>query len=507
VYKPLKTGRLEFGAILFPYKGKTQKSQVIFINVGKSAPQSKEILFRAIVDKKSPYLGEQVNFTLRLQYKPNAPIRNPRPPNVQLELKGDFIVKPLFSELRKIRPNVREFNKEQWVVFDIKYALFPLRSGEITIPGMKGHFEQIIRTRSRRQFSDPFFGDDFFNSFFGNTGRALKKTAFTNAVKMRVRSLPEENKPGNFSGTVGELSLKGTWDKRELKTGEALTLNLVLEGRGNVNTFKRPALPPLAGFDIFDPEIKPVSGTSSGRITGRKEFKFVMIPKNKGTQTIGAFTYTYFNPRQGKYVTLKTEPYSVNIEQGESTADIGSRRILSKEDIRLLGRDIRYIKTGESVSNQRATLYRNSGFLGLQVIPFLFLIFGAFARRRREVLEKDVGYARSSRAMKKARKGIAQVKAVINEPGTKAFYDHLSRVLNEYLGDKLNLAPAGLTWDQAEERLEQLSIPDDLNKKIRDLYSEFDFVRFASGSVNDEQKTKSLNSLKQILTEFEKKVR
>ncbi|MFH1762387.1 MAG: BatD family protein [bacterium] len=504
VYKPLKTGNLEFGTIIFSYQGKVQKSNLIMINVEKDVPHSSDILFKSIASNKSPYVGEQINFTIRLQYKPNAPIRNPRPPNLEMELKDDFIVRPLFDDMRKLRPAEKEINNERWIVFDIPYVLFPLRSGEITIPGIKGFYDRIIQNSSRRRSFDPFFGDDFFSDFFGSSARTVEKTLFTNSVILNVKSLPTLDKPKGFSGTVGSLNLKTQWSTGEIKAGEALTLNITLEGDGNVNTFADPGKPALDDFEVFEPEIKSSSWIAGKTIKGKKHYKYLLIPKKQGQITIGPFFYVFFNTDKSKYVTLQTEPYKLNVLEGDISNTTGARRILSKEDIRLLGKDIRYIKTSGPLTNQRNYYYKNSTFLGLHFIPLLFAVFAFIARKRKDVYEKDKSFARRSMAFKKSRKALSRLSPQMKRLSAVEYYSALARILNEFFADKLSLAPAGLTREIVRERLEERKLPENIVKQVECIYDEYDFIRFASQDRDAQSYNKSFKALRSIIEECEK---
>ena len=87
--------------------------------------------------------------------------------------------------------------------------------------------------------------------------------------------------------------------------------------------------------------------TRSG-LAGSKVIEYLAIPRHAGNYTIPPVEFSYFDLKSQSYKTLKTDAYTLNVAKGEGNSDQVVANFTSKEDLKVLGKDIRYIKTGET---------------------------------------------------------------------------------------------------------------------------------------------------------------
>ena len=162
---------------------------------------------------------------------------------------------------------------------------------------------------------------------------------------LKIRDLPP-NAPVSFTGAVGHYNLEASLDKTEAKTNEAINLKVRVAGSGNLRLIETPKFTFPAGFEVFDPKTTDRINTTSQGASGSKNFEFVAIPRAPGNFDMGTLEFSYFDPTQEKYITLRSKPLSLKVEaDGSEQSTMQMVGSFGKEDIRFIGQDIRFIKT------------------------------------------------------------------------------------------------------------------------------------------------------------------
>ena len=159
-----------------------------------------------------------------------------------------------------------------------RYILYPLKPGKIEIAPLEVQGRRAVSTGIsvfRRQ-------ENFSKS--------------SNPVTLNVKPLPEEGKPENFQGAVGRFQLSSKVDEIELDEGDPVTLNISLEGVGNLRNAPSPQLPDLTNFDQFGPTTSQDISVSKEGVSGRVEYTHVLIPHDINANEIGPVRYAYFDP-------------------------------------------------------------------------------------------------------------------------------------------------------------------------------------------------------------------
>ena len=83
-------------------------------------------------------------------------------------------------------------------------------------------------------------------------------------------------------------------------------------------------------------------------MAGSKVIEYLAIPRHAGEFTIPSIEFTYFDLKTQSYKTLKSEPYNLHVAKCEGNAEQVIANFTNKEDLKVLGKDIRYIKTGHT---------------------------------------------------------------------------------------------------------------------------------------------------------------
>ncbi len=368
---------------------------------------------------------------------------------------------------------------QTYLVAEIKKtALFPQSIGRKNLEPLVIECEvQLPRRRSRDIF------DDFFNDpFFARTSR-LKVAS--RPVEIEVLPLPEEGKPANFSGAVGNFSIAASVDRAQVKTNEAITLKVSARGAGNIKVLPQPQIDLPADFEVYDPKVSEKIDYSNDQISGSKTWEFVIVPRFQGSHEIKPVTLSYFDPRAKAYRVASTAPIALTVEKGAADYAAPAGSGVSKEDVRLLGQDIRFIAKATLPFRQIGeTLYAQPWFLMAAAAPLLALLLAFFYERHQEKLSTNIAYARSRKAGSLAQKQLAAAKKLLQKNEEKNFYAEVQRALMGFLGNKLNIAEAGLITSEVEQMLKEKQVDAETISRYLDCLHTCDFQRFAPAQSN-----------------------
>ena len=91
----------------------------------------------------------------------------------------------------------------------------------------------------------------------------------------------------------------------------------------------------------------------------------------------------------------------------------------------------------------------------------------------------DAVYASRLAAFKVARSGMKTLKRKTRSGDSRVFYEALFKTMQDYLGNRLHLPPAGLTFDIVNQRLSSKDVDAAIITKIRNLFTVCDEARFA----------------------------
>jgi len=477
-HQAIKEGTHIIGAVTVKAGNKTLKTKPINITIkkgaaqqpsnqqpGVSGPSAEELFLKASVIKRRVYQNEPVIITYKIYTSVNVTSYHLS----KLPATAGFWVEEY--DLGQVRP-VREIvNGRQYTVATIKrMAVFPMASGARTVEPMAITCDIQVQ-RKRRDIFDSFFSDPF--------GKPVSKVINSNPVKIEVLPLPDEGKPPGFKGSVGVYTMKSTLDKTSVKTNEALTFRLTIEGKGNIQALTEPSIQFPADFEVYPPKTTKNIKRGDTGITGHKTFEYVLIPRIPGAQKIKPVVFSFFNTDKRAYETLKTDERLIAVAKGEDVLAVIPGGLTRKE-VNLLGEDIRFIKTENSVMQKIGEGFiRKAGFWAAAVIPLLALM-GAFAfRRHQDKLLDDVAYARDRRATGIARKRLAVARSHLDSASQSKFYADIGRALTGYLADKQNFAEAGMISGQVKEKLTKQGITGSVIEDYFNCLETCDMIRFS----------------------------
>ena len=204
-----------------------------------------------------------------------------------------------------------------------QFVLFPQQTGQLEIESAR--FDASVARAT--EAIDPF--DAFFNR--GNTYVEIKKTLTTPKILVTVNPLPS-GKPEGFTGGVGDFSVSSSISSNHVKTNDAVTLKLNINGVGNLKLIKVPEVKFPEDFEIYDPKVDNQFRLTSTGLSGSQTIEYLVIPRNVGKYKIPAVMFSYFDTKTKSYKTLTTESYEVQVDKGDGTTSPTVSNFNNKEE-------------------------------------------------------------------------------------------------------------------------------------------------------------------------------
>ncbi len=436
----------------------------------KSSASSNDLFARVEVSKKSVYLGEKITVDLKIYNRVTL-----------VNLDGWKL--PSFEGFwSKETSSNPQFQWQNEVVDGVQYqtglvkqfVVYPQKTGDVTINPME--FVAVVRERSSGRSRSVF--DQFFGGY-EDTQRAVK----SNSVTINVKPYPS-GKPSDFSGLTGNLKMIATLDKTETKSNEAVNLKVTVSGEGNLYQLQALALEFPPDIEVYDPKTADNIKVGSNGISGSRTFEYVLIPRYAGEFKIGPFSFSYFDPSSGKFKTDTQEAFDLIVEKGKADeASSPSVNITNKEDIQLIGSDIRYIKQGKyPLLDGTSFFYRSVPFYAAVGVPILlFILLIGYAEYQRSQ-GNDMGLLKSKRATGLAKKRLTKAKKLWDENKTALFYEEVFKALSDYAADKFQIPVSALSKDKIKAVLASKNVPEETVSAFIGVLDKTEFARFAPGA-------------------------
>ncbi len=492
---PQRTGTFTIGAASVEIDDRTYNSRPFSVRIveASATPRQSDALFiQARVSNDSPYVGEQVIYTWRFYRRvqvQDAQLQTP------FEFEG-FLVEDLGE--------VREYNTtrsgQEYLVSEIKKALFPQEEGKLTLPATQLKTRVVMRSSRRRR-------GNIFEDFFGRTS-AEDRMLNSPAIEVDVRPLPAA--PSGYSGLVGDFKVAGRISKRALQVGESATWKLTVSGTGNVQMIGEPTLPELGSFKTYDEPPTSSIERSGAQLRGSRSYSTALVPLTSGELTVPAVRLTYFDPEAGSYRTAQTAPVTLSVLPAEGKEELRLTESVApttgKVAVRILADDILPIYKDLDAVATAPFGHRADGawFAGLLAPPFAF--FGLlFVERRRRHLEFNVEAVRRRSALKKALKGLDEVAKIAKDGQSREAAVLASRRLREYVGDKVALEGSALTPAEVGEQLNSCGVEDSVVGETRERLERLEAAQYAGDQTAENEDL--AGELRSLLKTLERQIR
>ena len=427
----------------------------------------REVYVELITDRRQVYQGEHINATVKLFSRLEiASINNINYPTFNGFFKQEIETPPLRTLNREAINGVVHLTGVLQ-----NYVLFPQTSGTLTINPCKMEVGINQRVQSRSIFDD----------FFGRV-QPVPREITSRPVTITVLPLPDD-KPASFSGGVGQMKFNVTIDKTEMKANEAVILKATVSGNGNMRFVNAPRINFPPDFEVYDP--KPSTQLNAATTAGSKTFEYLIIPRHGGTYKIPSIEFSFFDPKTREYKIINSEEYTLIVERSDEQAGTNIISGVTREDIRHLGSDINYIKTGKiKLRRDDDQFFDTWKFWLWYIIPSAIFAVTVYLRRKYIRKYANVASMKNRRANRYAAKRLKKARKFIDNNQKELFYEELSHALWGYLGDKLNIPVAELSKDNAKTVMQQRNVDAALADEFTKVIDDCEFARYAPSAAS-----------------------
>ena len=440
----------------------------------ESAAQSRvakdDILLRAIVSRTSVFKGEPLRVTFKLYER--VPIVGYN--DVKFPSFNGFWAQELNTE--NARRERETFNGKVYETLVAKeYLLYPQQAGTLVIePAEITAVAQVV-IQSRRSL-DPFFGSghDFVN---------VPRKVQSPRINVTVKPLPA-GAPASFIFAVGSFAMDAVLPPDRLAANSAATYTVKISGTGNLTFVQAPKLTLPASFEQYNVKTTESINASAAGISGYRQFEYPFIARAEGTYDVEPVEFSYFDPARMQYMTLRSRPLELEItpdaKGGGGDAYVVQGRGMSKEEVKMLGQDIRFIKLGNAqLRPVREPFLFGAAYWGL-LVGILALFTAVYVALRKQIREsQNAALVRGKRANKVAVQRFRVAKRYMEEQNRHAFYEEMLRALWGYMGDKFNIPVANLTKENVREELHKRGVSAEESQRFTSIITKCDEAQYS----------------------------
>jgi hypothetical protein len=438
-------------------------------NSGQQTVGEETIFIRAVPSKTSVYENEGLLITFKLY----TLVTNMSFESYNFPEYEGFIAQEV-EQSGNPQWTMENYNGRNYGTAILKQTvLFPQRAGKITIPA--GKFDIVAMIPSQRRRRSIF--DDFLS-----TSEPVKKSIASKPVTINVKELPA-GRPASFYGAVGDYRMTSSVSRSELTADDAVTIKIGITGQGNLKLLKNPEIIFPNDFEVYDPVVNTTSKTTQAGVSGSRTVEYNAIPRYAGDFTIPKAEFSYFDIKSEKYKTLSTEEYTLHVTPGVNSGTAAPViNATNKETLRLLGQDIRYIKTGNPDYISGGYLFGTWIYWLWHIIPaILFAVF--FVIYRKQAVENaNIALVRTKKANKVASRRLKAAAVHLRNNSKESFYDEILKAVWGYLSDKLSIPVASLTRENVKDNLIKAGADEILTEAFWEILDTAEFARFAPSS-------------------------
>lgn len=415
------------------------------------------LFVRASVDNDRPYLGQQVDYVVRI-YQRSDFTRKLR------------YIPPGFAGFWNTQPIQRDeytetVGGEQYRVIELSTLLFPSVVETITIEPASLRVDAGIPGSSDSLESE--------------------------SIVVEVQALPPGTLPG-FVGAVGQFDISAKVNAATGMVNEPILLTVRITGDGNVEALPDPAWPEFSGWRAVESPPAAESQVVDGKVTGIRTYEIGLVPEEAGDLTVPEIVYAFYDPEAGRYVQASTGAILVAI----GGADGASALVSDDTEAEQSPSEVRGNKPVPQVlGRSRNGLTSMPVYWAAWAVPLLVIAGATMWRRRMIAREAALATSRQRNALRNAR-------AVLSRSGADSRIAAADAVLS-YMSDRLDAQLGGLTRDSLQRRLGRAGVSTDIAQRVEDILAAGELARYSPVAVGVEHTDDLVERAIRLLTDLE----
>lgn len=190
----------------------------------------------------------------------------------------------------------RVVGEKTFRVFEVEVTLLASAEGELVLPAPLLAFAYATR---------------FEESLVRGRAPVDRVDAYVKGqpLALAIRPWPTEGRPKEFTGAVGNLSVRAEAAPREIAMGESLKLALTIEGDGNLGQFEAPQFDRIGAFRVL--------GTVDERSPHARRIVYDLAPESEKAWQVPPIPFAYLDPGPPTgYRVVRTEAIDVVVRAG-----------------------------------------------------------------------------------------------------------------------------------------------------------------------------------------------
>ncbi len=423
------------------------------------------VLLKLVVPRKQIYLGEVVPVELDLYLRD-------RVLNVQ-----QSVISPFSADGFRFGQQIQGQQK-QARVGNAVFNVIPLystmtagKTGSFTISPVDATLVVVLPAAGQQKQRDPF---DPFGAFQRN--EAKRVTLSSQAENIEVLPLPD-GAPDNFNGAVGTYSFAMSAAPTDVVAGDPVTVKIQINGRGALDVLTLPEQKSWGDFKIYPPTAK-VQTTDQLGLQGTKNFELVVIPQNPEVRALPPFEFSYFDPEQKNYKTIKQAAIALNVRP--AAANTALPTLAGKTEPAAPKADLAPIKLKLNATGKAAPLLvKRPVFWTLQSLPVLAWSLLLVRRKRAESLANNPRLLRQRAVAQAVHNGLADLRRLAAEKNSDGFFATLFHLLQEQLGERLGVPASSITESVIDDQLRPRGADEAELARLHELFQACNLARYA----------------------------
>jgi len=492
---PRQDGEFTIPAMTIKVGNEMLSSPALKLKVVKPGAPSQESIdsgaqlayMKLVVPKKQVYLGETLVGELQLYFNSRLTGRG-NPQLTAFPAEGFTLGKMAEGQQRQV-----QVGNAVYSMIPVAVPIRPIKTGSMTLGPVTAIVVVELPGQNRRR--DPVFDQFGFRDMFGRGGEQRQLTLATEAMEIQALPLPAEGAPREFSGAVGQFRLAVSAGPTNVGVGDPITVRVQIAGRGALDNLSLPEQTAWKDFRTYPPTSK-VETTDQLGLEGMKTFEQVVVPEKADITQLPELSFGYFDPEAKAYRVLKHPAMALVVRPAGSVVMPTIAGNQNREtDQPPPVQDIVSIKQRFGTTAQlSAPLITRPWFLALQGVPALAWLAVVGWRKRADQLARNPRLRRQRQVAQTIQKGLADLRAhALNKPvgdevtsrvptGTNNsddFFALMFRLIQEQLGERLDLPASAITEAVIEERLRPAKVEERVIKELDWLFQACNQARYA----------------------------
>jgi len=472
---PKKRGKFTIKQATIEIDGETYKTFPITISVSaavdkpNTSPDASDIAAEKIhlvaeVSKSDPYLNEAITVVYKLYVSPETGVSNWREKD-----------NPRFNDFWSQNIEIKGLNilKGQYKGEDYRYVvlrktvLYPQKTGKLKLEPLV--LDITVEVPSKR-----------FDIFGRPILTKVPKIVTAGSRTIDVKPLPEQNKPSDFKGAVGDFAFEVFTTKSQLNATESLQAKIEVSGKGNLKLFELPKLTVPSSLEVYEPEHNENVRTNLSGMQGVISDTYTIVPQYKGKYPVPTISFSYFDLKTESYKRITSDEIVIDVLEGPIATTNNSDNATSsntKQTVRPNTNTFAFIKTSSnwsSISSQ--PFFKSIGFWSLLLCPFLAIPLAIVIRNKKDERDADLHGNRIRKADRLAKKYLGAAKKALGQK--EAFYLALEKALHNYLKAKLNIETSDFNKEKIDSILKERQVEHEVVKDFISILENCELARY-----------------------------